>query len=139
MTYRSDLMRFKTPSGIDFEIPDDWWNFAEMSDFSPCRTTYTHTGQESCPEQIETRDVSLDEIEPPTRSDGTTQFHKSRMVPILLAFGSPGCALPPVRVRPKVPSDRYRFKVYDGFHRYYASVAAGFTHLPVTVLEDCPF
>jgi ParB-like chromosome segregation protein Spo0J len=46
--------------------------------------------------------------------------------------------LPPVRWRPKVPADRYRYVVYDGFHRYYASVAAGFPQLPVTVLEDCP-
>jgi 4a-hydroxytetrahydrobiopterin dehydratase len=71
------------------------------------------------------------------------------MVPILLAFRFPGCALPPVQVRLKIPPDRYRFKVYDGFHRsrsvaifsrlpvvYYASVAAGFTHLPVIVLEE---
>ena len=45
-------MKFKTPSGIDFEIPDDWWNFAEMNDFSACRTTYTHGRQESRVGQI---------------------------------------------------------------------------------------
>jgi len=129
-------MKFKTPSGIDFEIPDDWWSFAEMNDFSVCRTTYTHGRPESYPEEIETREVSLDEIEPPMRAQGIAQFHKSRMLPILLAFRFPGCALPPVQVRLKIPSGRYRFKVYDGFHRYYASVAAGFTHLPVTVLEE---
>lgn len=131
-------MKFKTPSGVEFEIPDDWWNFAEMNDFSACRTTYTHASQESCQPEIETCEVSLGEIEPPMRAEGITQFHKSRMVPILLVFRFPGCALPPVQVRLKTPSDQYRFKVYDGLHRYYASVAAGFTHLPVTVVDECP-
>lgn len=30
----------------------------------------------------------------------------------------------------------YRYKIYNGVHRYYASVAVGFSHLPVTVKPD---
>ena len=33
-------MRFETSGGVPFEIPDDWWAFAEMDTFSPQRGGY---------------------------------------------------------------------------------------------------
>jgi hypothetical protein len=27
-------MRFETPRGVPFEIPDEWWTFAEMDAFA---------------------------------------------------------------------------------------------------------
>jgi hypothetical protein len=33
--YSEGTMRFETPNGqVAFEIPDDWWSFAEMDSFS---------------------------------------------------------------------------------------------------------
>jgi ParB-like chromosome segregation protein Spo0J len=50
----------------------------------------------------------------------------------LLAFVSPECALPPVEVI-RAFSGRYDLKIINGYHRYYASVAVGYTKLPVVI------
>jgi hypothetical protein len=71
------------------------------------------------------------DVAPPTRAPGVALFVESRMRNILSAF-SAKIPLPAVEVI-EDSSDRYRFKVYHGFHRYYPSAAAGFSHLPVTV------
>jgi hypothetical protein len=121
-------MKFTTTSGIEFDIADDWWNFAEMNNFSRGeRTGYAYNGS------AEIQEISVAEIEPPARKPGVEPFNKCRMVPILLAIRC--CvALPPVEIQPLNNSSLpYRFGVYDGFHRYYASVAVGFTDLPVIV------
>jgi len=128
-------MKFKTPRGFEFEIPDDWWACADMKEFVrgdcmqyPCNATG----------RVEI--VSIADIEPPTRSQGIPFFKKYKLVPILLAFHSPECALPPVTVqKPNALAEtRFRYKVHNGFHRYYASIAVGFTSLPVIVIEEIP-
>jgi hypothetical protein len=122
-------MKFKTSSGIEFEIADEWWNFAEMNNFSRDeRTSYAYHGSS------EIREVAIADIRPPTRNPGVEDFKKCRMVPILLAFRCVD-ALPPVEIQPLKTSSSYRFSVYNGFHRYYASIAAGFTVLPVIILD----
>jgi|tagenome__1003787_1003787.scaffolds.fasta_scaffold20963876_4 hypothetical protein len=127
-------MEFKTPDGIvSFEIPDQWWSFAEMSSFSP-------TGGGFFPYQPDTngRDivvVPLTDIKPPLRAANVPSFKKYKLVPILFAFLSPECALPPVEVNSVNPATKYRFQVYNGYHRYYASLAAGFTKLPVVIRQ----
>jgi hypothetical protein len=124
-------MKFTTTSsGIEFEIEDDWWNFCEMNAFSRgARTSYAYNGS------TEIQEVPIAEIEPPIRNQGVEPFKKFRMVPILLAFRFL-TALPPVEIQPlKNSPSPYSFKVYDGFHRYYASIAAGFTDLPVVIFN----
>jgi hypothetical protein len=86
-------MMFQTPGNNTFEIPDEWWNFAEMSNWS--RGEYPHY-----PPQ---RDQSFHRIpvrliEPPVRDPGVDLFRKYKMVPILFALRSPECSLPPIRV-----------------------------------------
>lgn len=123
-------MRFERPNGIPFEIQDEWWVFAEMDCFTRNGDAYPHAS--GCKEvQI----VPLVDIEPPTRAHGVPPFKKYKLVPILLAFSSPECALPPVEVCTAAPSGPYRFKVFNGYHRYYASIAVGYTALPVFVRE----
>lgn len=119
-------MKFKTAIGTVFEIPDDWWIFAEMNNFSPGESTaYVYRGS---PEIFE---VPITEIEAPTRDPDVAFFQKCRMLPILFAFGC-YVALPPIVIRPlKNSSGLCRFTVYNGYHRYYASIAAGFAVLPV--------
>ena len=125
-------MKFKTPppSSFAFEIPDEWWIFAEMNAFSSGEdSTYLYKFSD------EIRAVSLADIEPPKRFPGVPLLKKHRLVSLLLAFSSPdGCALPPVQIFLKDPSGPYRFEVYDGCHRFYASVAAGFVELPVLIV-----
>jgi hypothetical protein len=123
-------MRFSTPTNIPFEIPDDWWTFTEMDKFVRTTDYYLYP-----PEHSGIQIKSLAEIEPPTRSAGIPPFRKYKLIPLLLAFQSPAeCVLPPIQVL-GMDSPPCRFKVYNGFHRYYASVAAGYTHIPVVVIE----
>jgi hypothetical protein len=118
-------MRFETPApGIVFHIPDEWWAFAELEHFTPADESYR-------PDSSDCQVLPLRDILPPARS-GVPEFVKAQLIPVLFAFQS-GVALPHVRLIALPEPGRYRYDVHDGFHRYYASVAVGFTHLPARV------
>ena len=126
-------MKFRTPaSAIEFDIPDEWWTFAEMSAFSPGGGGY-YPYPFQLANSVEV--VRLADVEPPRRNDGVPPFKKYKLVPILLAFGSPECALPPVEVEPMPNDGGTKYRVVNGYHRYYASVAAGYTKIPVTIRQ----
>jgi hypothetical protein len=115
------------------EIPRDWWIFCEMDDFKPLSPYYPY----AIPRDQTVEVVPLVELEPPQRSAGAPAFRKYKLVPILLAFRSPECRLPPVQVE-AANSGPYRFKLVNGFHRFYASVAVGYSHLPVCERQSSP-
>ena len=124
-------MKFVAPGdGVEFEIPDEWWSFAEMATFSARNggTYYPYPAK-----QTSIDIVPIADVESPIRNAGVQPFRKYKLVPVLLAFTSPECALPPVEVEalPNAPGTRYR--VINGYHRYYASIAAGYSKLPVIV------
>lgn len=122
-------MQFTTPNNDrTFEIPDDWWLFAEMDKFSPLKCGY-YLYSSDRDNLVEV--VPIVKIEPPSRKSGVPAFVKRELLPILFGFTNPDCTLPPVEVTELPQTGRYRFKVYNGFHRYYASVAVGYTYLPV--------
>lgn len=125
-------MLFDLPSGAgSFEIPDDWWRFAEMERFRRSPSGY-YPYQLRPENDIEV--VPIEEVEPPKRNPGVPMLKKFKLVPVLFAFQSPECALPAVQVH-RARSGAYRFTVHNGFHRFYGSVAVGYTHLPVLVCE----
>jgi hypothetical protein len=120
-------MQFKTPGGeVTFDIPDEWWQFAEMDTFRLLGRFYPYPFGSD--QEIDA--VPVTEIEPPMRNAGVPPFKKYKMVPVLFAFSSPECALPPVEVDALPVSSTYRFRIYNGYHRYYASVAVGYPLLP---------
>jgi hypothetical protein len=61
-------------------------------------------------------------------------FAEQRMIDILRALREK-TALPPIEVNQQSLSP-HCYNLYHGFHRYYASIAAGFSHLPITVVPD---
>jgi len=83
--------------------------------------------------------IAIAEIEPFTRTlnlqgfsrDG---FNQDRMISILSAFVT-GAPLPPVEVTENA-SGTSRYALYNGMHRFYASIAAGFSDLPVIVVVN---
>jgi len=124
-------MQFETPDpGITFEIPDHWWVIADMVDFKPPSAGF-YTPSTSPFEVIE-----LNDVEPPRRSPGVALFKKYKLIPVLFALQSPECKLPLVQVVRIQAPKRYRFIVQNGVHRFYASVAAGFSRLPVQIYES---
>jgi hypothetical protein len=127
-------MQFKTPAGIAFDIPDEWWACADMDKFSRGGSQFYPCWPGSQDVQI----VPLAEVEPPTRDAGIPPFKKYKLIPVLFGFQSPESSLPPVPVLLKESPHPYRYKVYNGYHRYYASVAAGYQSLPVVLMESVP-
>ena len=132
VTFHVRAMKFKTPrTGIEFEISDEWWSFSEMDKFKLNGARfYLYTRSV---ENAEAVDIS--EIEPPTRNKNIPPFKKYKLVPVLMAFTSPECELPPVEVVEN-NSNEYRFKVKNGYHRYYASVAVGYPMFPILITEQ---
>jgi hypothetical protein len=125
-----------------FEIPDDWLNEAGFINFSSSRSSFRHM-----PEDVAM--VRLGEIEPPRRVPTSPNdfrgFDRERMVRVLREIATdveikavPLVLLPELDDRLMQAPEYYRCRTYsyriqDGYHRFYASVAAGFLHLPATV------
>jgi hypothetical protein len=129
-------------TNIEFEIPDDWLtaDLREWLQEPRAGTAYRVMSPPYPPDpqdigipQVEATLVRLDAIEPVERtlSTGTVFESKASLLRILTGFKS-GQPLPPVHAREAIPGP-YRYTLYNGAHRFYASLAAGFTHIPVVV------
>ncbi|WP_154668205.1 hypothetical protein [Pseudoduganella violaceinigra] len=76
--------------------------------------------------------VPINSIEPIVRAAGVHTFVMPRAMSILEAIKS--CSLlPPVMVYRWATTPGYEYKLYDGFHRYYLSLALGFSEIFVSV------
>jgi hypothetical protein len=130
LEYLSPL-RFAFPRfPAEFEIPDAWLTEAGMSGFARRGWAYRSSTAEVVP---------LDDIEPPFRTKrlDANGFDRVRMVSILKGFVA-DAEIPPVDLLILPPladmtsRPPFEFRVLQGVHRFYASVAAGFADLPVT-------
>ena len=122
-------MRCRVPhEPIEFDIPDDWWDLANASGFMPSQTAFVASSNSEWPTTL----VRIIDVEAPRRDAGVVGLRKDRTVSILRAFFE-GTELPPLEVHESPEPRRFRFRVRDGFHRYYVSIAAGFSMLPVSI------
>jgi hypothetical protein len=125
-------MRFAFPRfPAEFEIPDEWWNQAGMSAFARTRSAYKSTTDET---------IALDDIEPVFRLRNTPRdcrgFRRADLVSILKGFAA-DAEIPPIDllIIPQLgdlSGDPFKYRIVDGFHRFYASIAAGFEFVPAT-------
>ncbi len=104
-------------------IPHDWWCEAGMDAFRPSSKSYASDSTEL---------ASISEIQSPRRNVGVKYFEKDRMTPILRGLIK-GEVIPPIEVNEVNNLGQYRYRVHNGFHRFYASLAAGFECVPVVV------
>jgi len=126
-------MRFSMPHyPVEFEIPDGWLSEAGMIEFKRVGVAYRSSDAAA-------HLVPISAIEPIPRLTGDPNdwhgFNRVRLVSLLKAFVA-GDDIEPVPLF-KFPifefaPSPYRFRAIDGFHRFYGSVAAGFSHLPAT-------
>ena len=115
----------------EFEIPDEWWAEAGMTGFVPSGPAYHSTA-------AATHVVRLRDMEPPFRFPehplDWRGFSHVRLVSILRGIAA-GIEIEPVSLVELPPSDvppaPFRYRVRNGLHRFYASIAAGFDHLPL--------
>ena len=104
-----------------------------MSDFVPKASSYT--AESRGPFQV----VPVSDVAPIRRAPGLAGFSpdgfdEQRLKSIFdaLLHDTP---LPPAEVN-ECASGAFRYKLYNGVHRFYVSVAAGFSHLPIVVVCD---
>ena len=117
-------MRYVSHDSVEFEIPDVWLVRSGLIGASLAADHFVSDEAETV--------LDIRQVKSPARGRGVRWFDEGRMLKILAAFVSDQ-SLPPVDVdRP--PQGRLPYRVRDGFHRYYASIAAGFSELPVRIL-----
>ena len=123
-------MRFRIPgTDLTFDIPDDCWSFAEMQDFHPEHSRSYCLPIEASSGRVDIEIVQISDIAPPRERLATAPvLTKTRIAPILLALRA-NRELRPVQIE-RTPQDGYKFRLAHGFHRYCASIAAGFTAIP---------
>jgi hypothetical protein len=119
----------------EFEIPEEWWVESGMANFAPRGTAYRSTPGAQL--------VRLRDIEPPhgrhSRPRDHNGFERDRMVEVLRHFADdvelepvPLVALP----FSDLPSNMsYAYRTIDGYHRFFASIAAGFEALPALIIR----
>jgi hypothetical protein len=129
-------MLFAMPNHpFDFDIPDAWLEGMDLTRPRAEGCAY-RTGDEATL-------VALQVIEPPRRNPWVPLdwrgFSEERFVAVLARMLGdqvldpvPAFALP----RPERPPYPYEYRTADGYHRFFASIAAGFTHLPCNVLRQ---
>jgi hypothetical protein len=127
-------MRYPMPNfPCEFELSDDWLREAGITDFRPRTEAYLSTDDAVL--------VSLREIQPPyrlrSRPEDGAGFDRIRMIQLLKGFVAEA-NIPPVPLLQLPAGDHvaqvpYQYIVRDGFHRFYASVAARFTCLPSSI------
>jgi hypothetical protein len=129
-------MRF-THHDLFGALDDEWWFEAGMAGFSPGANAYRTDPSLSINGEpiLAVRIADVGPIGPVRRSIGIFRDSedgipaRERVLQILRGFRL-GHEIPPVQVVECVPSSQYRYKLTDGTHRFYCSVAAGFTHIP---------
>ncbi len=125
-------MKF-THHGLQIEIPDEWWTEAGMRLFVPTFTAYRVNHRQF----QNVREVPIKDVGPVSRNSGVGIFNDSeeegsareRVVRILRGFRFDN-AIPPVEIVEGQAGYPYRYKLVHGAHRFYCSLAAGFTSVP---------
>ena len=127
---------------VDFSfcIKDLWWSKAGIAGFRPQAPQYRVDSSGFDGRQI--LSVGVGDVRPlycrKISPDGRFFDTKERVVQVLRGFIE-NSALPPVEVVKQPAGSDYLYKLYDGTHRFYCSVAAGFSHVPAVEVEPSPF
>ncbi len=107
----------------------EWIAEAGVQNFQPSRRAYRCEGRHEC--------IALAEIEVPLRKSGypldANGFRHGRMVRLLKGIRD-NISLPAIYVERGDPGQR-PYRVREGVHRYHASLALGFSHIPAEIVE----
>lgn len=122
-------MQFRVPDRpIEFDIPDEWLKAANAREFSPKTRGYLASSDLRWPTTL----IRLSEIAAPVRNVGVRTLDEERTVSILRAITS-GQTLPAIEADIPPQASQFKYRVRDGYHRFYVSVALGFSHLPLSI------
>ena len=127
---------------VEVELDDTWRAEAGMQGFIPRAPSYRTTA--GAEHRGPVLSIRIDEMPPVRRAPGVGVFNtdretgrspRERVVSICRAFRD-DVALPPVEVLSLESTDTYRYRLVHGAHRFYCSIAAGFTHVPAVLGFD---
>lgn len=112
---------------ITMEIPAEWLAEAGLQNFKPARVAIRCAAPHAL--------IALDEIEPfvrlvPLDANG---FRRSKMMAVLEMIRDDRPCAEPIYVWRQ--ASHWPYCLRDGVHRYYASCALGFTHVPAEVID----
>jgi hypothetical protein len=125
---------------LRIELDDAWWAEAGMAGFVPHgRTFRPDLGAVGTEVVFEAR---IEEVAPLRRNPGVGIFNnneeataRERVVRLLRGFRE-GTAIPPVELVADSSFSGCRYKITHGSHRFYCSLAAGFSHVPAIIGFD---
>ena len=100
-----------------------------MAEFEP-KTLHYRT---DCPNALS---VSVGEVEPVRRQLSYGVFEEEEGVLGIFCGFVDNSAIPPVEIKRQPPGSGYPYFLWNGAHRFYCSVAAGFSHVPAVVTGD---
>jgi hypothetical protein len=110
-------------------IPTAWMAEAGVQDFKPTRRAFRCDDRHEC--------IALVDIEAPLRKSGyaldANGFRHNRMMRLLIGIRD-NVSLPAIYIEQADPGQR-TYRVREGVHRYHASLALGFSHIPVEIVE----
>jgi hypothetical protein len=119
---------------LTIELDDAWWAEAGMASFVPRSRAFRPDLEAAKGEAV--FEARIDEVARLRRNPGVGIFNdneeataRERVLRILKGFRA-GAAIPPVILVPDSSGNGFRYKVGHGSHRFYCSLAAGFTHVP---------
>jgi hypothetical protein len=123
-----------THHDLKIELPDSWWAEARMADFVPRARAFR---PDRCAERgVEIFEVKIEEVAPLQRAPGVGIFNdnkeetaRERVLRILRKFRA-DAEIRPIRLTKLAPGGVFRYEIADGSHRFYCSLAAGFSHVP---------
>jgi hypothetical protein len=125
-----EYLDFNLPRGDKFKLPADWWNEAGMQTFQ--RQSASYRFQRS-PDILLVRIDSIEPLRLRHRLDKGGLRRRS-FVSILRKIASES-AMPPIQLEELPPDGEYAYGIHRGTHRFYASVAVGFSHIPAVLIE----
>jgi hypothetical protein len=111
---------------ISMEVPAEWLAEVGLQGFRPQRSSIRCTA----PHEL----IALNQIEPVIRLEplDANGFRRAKMIAVLERIRDDVPFNEPVHILRK-PGDP-PFKLHDGTHRFHASLALGFTHVPAEII-----
>lgn len=129
-----------THHNLIVELDDSWWAEAGMQNFVPSASTYRVDATAARKGSV--FEVSFDEVRPGQRNPGVGIFNsnaqasaKDRVVSLLRGFRE-NSAIPPVELLPDETGSNFGYKLAAGYHRFYCSLAAGYSRVPAVIGFD---
>ena len=120
------------------ELDNAWWEEARMEGFTSAKNAYRGDPNKAPGKEI--LEIDLNDVKPVLREkifNDSEEFGtaKSRVLRILRWFLN-DTPIEPVTISLEPPSSDYRYRLVTGAHRFYCSMAAGFSHVPAIIGFD---